>query len=161
MVETRYENNNGTTENCHRLSAEELSARKLEFLDIATERVPEYKYKENEDPCKFKSQKTGRGPLSANWRETMKPIMCAYKIVRVRFEVWGFQTRVEDFAQRAVRDILILAHRQAFTWMDEWYDMSMGQVREYERMMFERTNRKVLSSASSSGSASNENNQNE
>jgi hypothetical protein len=30
----------------------------------------------------------------------MKPIMCAYKIVRVRFEVWGFQTRVEDFAQR-------------------------------------------------------------
>ena len=65
--------------------------------------------------------------------------MCAYKIVRVRFEVWGFQTRVEDFTQRvglnnlmsyrnsfaflfikAVRDILILAHRQAFTWMDEW-----------------------------------------
>lgn len=30
----------------------------------------------------------------------MKPIMCAYKIIRVRFEVWGFQTRVEDFAQR-------------------------------------------------------------
>ena len=30
----------------------------------------------------------------------MKPIMCAYKIVRVRFEVWGFQTRVEDFTQR-------------------------------------------------------------
>ncbi len=66
----------------------------------------------------------------------MKPIMCAYKIVRVRFEVWGLQTRVEDFTQRvsyflifpsveiymiqAVRDILILAHRQAFTWMDEW-----------------------------------------
>lgn len=57
---------------CHRLSAEELSARKLEFLDIATERVPEYKYKENEDPCKFKSQKTGRGPLSANWRVRKK-----------------------------------------------------------------------------------------
>lgn len=30
----------------------------------------------------------------------MKPIMCAYKIVRVRFEVWGLQTRVEDFTQR-------------------------------------------------------------
>jgi len=26
--------------------------------------------------------------------------MCAYKTVRVRFEVWGFQTRVEDFTQR-------------------------------------------------------------
>jgi hypothetical protein len=30
----------------------------------------------------------------------MNPIMCAYKIVRVRFEVWGLQTRVEDFTQR-------------------------------------------------------------
>ena len=32
--------------------------------------------------------------------------MCAYKIVRVRFEVWGFQTRVEDFTQR-VNDTLV------------------------------------------------------
>jgi len=69
-------------------------------LDIATERIPDYKYKESEDPCKFKSLKTGRGPLTSTWREYMKPIMCAYKIVRVRFEVWGLQTRVEDFTQR-------------------------------------------------------------
>ncbi|CAF3364298.1 unnamed protein product [Rotaria sp. Silwood1] len=144
VVETRYEDNNGTTENCHQLSPDELSARKLEFLDIAIEQVPSYKYKESEDPCKFKSEKTGRGPLTANWREYTKPIMCAYKIIRVRFEVWGFQTRVEDFTQRAVRDILILAHRQAFTWMDEWYGMTLDQVREYEREMFERTNKKVL-----------------
>ncbi|CAF0802985.1 unnamed protein product [Adineta ricciae] len=144
MVETRYENNNGTTENCHQLSPEELAIRKMEYLDIALENVPDYKYKESEDPCKYKSTKTGRGPLVPNWREFMKPIMCAYKIVRVRFEVWGFQTRVEDFTQRAVRDILVLAHRQAFTWMDEWYGMTLDQVREYEREMFDRTNRKVL-----------------
>lgn len=149
IVETRYENNNGTTENCHRLPADELATRKLEYLDIATERIPDYKYKESEDPCKFKSEKTGRGPLTTTWREFTKPIMCAYKTVRVRFEVWGFQTRVEDFTQRAVRDILILAHRQAFTWMDEWYGMTLEQVREYEREMFDRTNKKVLQTSTS------------
>jgi hypothetical protein len=37
-------------------------------LDIATERVPDYKYKESEDPCKFQSVKTGRGPLTPNWK---------------------------------------------------------------------------------------------
>jgi hypothetical protein len=37
-------------------------------MDIATERVPDYKYKESEDPSKFKSSKTGRGPLTSNWR---------------------------------------------------------------------------------------------
>ena len=34
------------------------------------------------------------------FKDFTKPIMCAYKTVRVRFEVWGFQTRVEDFTQR-------------------------------------------------------------
>jgi len=88
VVETRYENNNGITENviifhicffndfkyllllfkCHNLPPDELAVRKLEYLDIATERVADYKYKESEDPCKFKSLTTGRGPLTATWR---------------------------------------------------------------------------------------------
>jgi len=38
----------------------------------------------------------------------MKPIMCAYKIVRVRFEVWGLQTRVEDFTQRVNKFFILL-----------------------------------------------------
>jgi len=144
VVETRYENNNGTTENCHNLSLEDLAIRKVEHLDIAIEPVPDHKYKESEDPCKFKSAKTGRGPLMPNWIHSTKPVMCAYKTVRVRFEVWGLQTRVEDFTQRAILDILILAHRQAFTWMDEWYGMTIDEVRLYEREMFDRTNKKVM-----------------
>lgn len=59
---------------CNNLSPEELSTRKLEILDISTERVPDYKYKESEDPCKFKSLKTSRGPLNAGWR--VRPTHC-------------------------------------------------------------------------------------
>jgi hypothetical protein len=53
---------------CNKLSPDELAVRKLEYLDISTERIPDYKYKESEDPCKFKSLTTGRGPLTPNWR---------------------------------------------------------------------------------------------
>ena len=93
MVETRYENNNGTTENvrapahrrsssrlialsfqCHKLAPDELAVRKLEYLDIAVEPVPDYKYKESEDPCKYKSEKTGRGPLTSTWRVSVSSI---------------------------------------------------------------------------------------
>ena len=56
---------------CNNLSPEELATRKLEFLDISAERVPDYKYKESEDPCKFKSSKTGRGPLTTGWRVSL------------------------------------------------------------------------------------------
>lgn len=77
------------------------------------------------------------------WRETDKPIMCSYKLVDASFEVWGLQTKVEDFIQRSIRDVLLLGHRQAFAWIDEWFGMSLEQVREFERKIQEETNNKL------------------
>lgn len=72
--------------------------------------------------------------------------MCSYKVVHASFEVWGLQTRVEDYIQRAIRDILLVGHRQAFTWIDEWYDMTIADVREYESKMQAETNEKLKAS---------------
>ncbi|KAH0629304.1 hypothetical protein JD844_011264 [Phrynosoma platyrhinos] len=77
------------------------------------------------DPKHFKSEKTGRGLLKEGWRDTQDPIMCSYKLVSVKFEVWGLQTRVEQFVHKVVRDILLIGHRQAFAWVDEWYGYSV------------------------------------
>lgn len=51
----------------------------------------------------FKSQKTSRGILQEGWRDTQDPIMCSYKLVTVKFEVWGLQTRVEQFVHKVRR----------------------------------------------------------
>lgn len=53
-----------------------------------------------QDPKFFQSKKTGRGPLVEGWRDNTQPIMCSYKLVNASFEVWGMQTRVEDFIHR-------------------------------------------------------------
>lgn len=53
-----------------------------------------------QDPRVFSSAKTGRGPLREGWRQHTKPIMCSYKLVSVKFEVWGLQTRVEQFVHK-------------------------------------------------------------
>ena len=75
--------------------------------------------------------------------------MCSYKVVKVFFEVWGLQTRVEAGVHRvsnyklilqslplstysmivlsslqAVRDIILKGHKQAFLWIDEWHGQS-------------------------------------
>ncbi|XP_026761738.1 cytoplasmic phosphatidylinositol transfer protein 1 [Galleria mellonella] len=142
-IQTRYEDNNGTTENCLGLTPEELEQRKVDFLDIAYDEIKPHHYKESEDPKFFKSEKTGRGPLVEGWRDTQKPIMCCYKLVNVKFEVWGLQTRVEEYVQGAIREVLLLGHRQAFAWMDEWYNMTIEDVREYEREMQAKTNIKL------------------
>lgn len=70
--------------------------------------------------------------------------MCSYKLVSSSFEVWGLQTRVEDFVQRCIRDILLLGHRQAFAWIDSWYDMTIEDVRAYEKQTQAETNSKVV-----------------
>ncbi|XP_042562288.1 cytoplasmic phosphatidylinositol transfer protein 1-like, partial [Clupea harengus] len=91
----------------------------------------------------FRSEKTLRGVLQEDWRDTQDPIMCSYKLVTVKFEVWGLQTRVEQFVHKMVKDVLLLGHKQAFAWVDEWIDMTMDEVREYERVTQEATNKKI------------------
>ncbi|KAH9495458.1 Cytoplasmic phosphatidylinositol transfer protein 1 [Bulinus truncatus] len=146
VTETRYEDNPGTTENCLQLSDEELEKRETDFIDIVNDPLPAKHYKEREDLTKFKSVKTNRGPLQKNWSEECAPVMCSYKCVKVKFEVFGLQGRIESFTHKTVRDVLLLGHRQAFAWIDEWIDMSMEDLRNYEASTNEATNKKVLQS---------------
>jgi len=143
-IKTKYENNNGSTENCLDLEPDTLNERVVEFVDIAYDEVSPKHYKEEEDVRYFQSQKTGRGPLVEGWRDTVTPIMCSYKMVQVSFEVWGLQTRAEDLIHRSIREILLLGHRQAFAWIDDWYGMTLDDVRVYEGQMQRETNTKIV-----------------
>ncbi|XP_071443646.1 cytoplasmic phosphatidylinositol transfer protein 1 [Hetaerina americana] len=158
-IRTKYEDNNGSSENVLGVSPIELKDLAVDFIDIVYDEVNPRNYKEEEDLRYFKSVTTGRGPLVEGWRggpqsgvlsennswldPTVHPIMCSYKLVSVSFEVWGLQTRVEEFVQRCVRDVLLLGHRQAFAWVDEWIAMDLSAVRAYEADMIGKTNEKV------------------
>ncbi|XP_050393715.2 cytoplasmic phosphatidylinositol transfer protein 1 [Patella vulgata] len=152
-IETRYEDNNGSSDNCLSMSVESLAQRTVDIVDIVNDPVPEKHFKEEEDLSKFKSKKTSRGPFDKKWMEATEPIMCSYKLVKVKFEVWGLQTKVESFTQKSIRDILLLGHKQAFAWIDEWIGMTEEDVREYEKQMQEETNKRVLGSRSGSTSS--------
>uniref|UniRef100_A0A3B5A9Z4 Cytoplasmic phosphatidylinositol transfer protein 1 n=1 Tax=Stegastes partitus TaxID=144197 RepID=A0A3B5A9Z4_9TELE len=141
-IETKYEDNKGSNDNIFDTELKDQE-REVCFIDIAYDEIPERYYKESEDLRYFKSDKTSRGMLQEGWRDTQDPIMCSYKLVTVKFEVWGLQTRVEQFVHKVVRDVLLLGHRQAFAWVDEWIDMTMDEVREFERAIQEATNQKI------------------
>lgn len=94
-------------------------------------------YVEKEDPSTYASEKTGRGPLDADWIEKShqaKQIMCAYKLCRVEFKYWGTQGRVERFIHdTALRKVMLRAHRQAWAWQDEWFGLTMDDIRKLEK----------------------------
>eukprot|EP01114_Cavostelium_apophysatum_P018309 TRINITY_DN5641_c0_g1_i2.p1 TRINITY_DN5641_c0_g1~~TRINITY_DN5641_c0_g1_i2.p1 ORF type:complete len:279 (+),score=55.65 TRINITY_DN5641_c0_g1_i2:316-1152(+) len=131
--ETRYFDDDGSSPNVHNLSEEALKERQVDFIDITEDIDPKY-YKKEEDPKFFKSEKTGRGPLQKNWEKTAKPLMTIYKLQTVEFRVWGLQTKVEQWLQKSmVRDVLLLGHRQAFCWMDDWFGLDISDIRKIEQ----------------------------
>lgn len=141
-IETKFENNRGDNK---QVFVESSSSPPDEVcaLDIAFDELPERYYKESEDLRLFRSVKTGRGPLVEGWRSDTQPIMCSYKRVCARFEVYGLQGRVESFIHKNIRDVLLIGHRQAVAWIDEWSGMSLEDVREFERDLQEQTNSKL------------------
>ncbi|XP_042164180.1 cytoplasmic phosphatidylinositol transfer protein 1b isoform X1 [Oncorhynchus tshawytscha] len=150
-IETRFENNNGDNNNV--FGDRPTPAESVSHLDILIDPIPDKHYKETEDLSSWVSEKTGRGPLVEGWRKDSIPIMCSYKRVQCSFEVYGFQGKTEDFIHRNIQDILLVGHRQAVAWTDEWHGMSLEDVREYERQIQEQTNSKLKSTQNNNTAA--------
>jgi len=133
ITETRYFADSGSQTNALKLSETALSQRTVDLIDIAANPVDPKYYKKEEDPKLYSSTKTSRGPLSKDWIKTTTPIMTEYKLATVEFKVWGLQTKAEAWLQKAmVRDVLLLGHKQAFCWIDEWYGLTMDDIRVIE-----------------------------
>jgi len=131
-IETMHCPDRGDQENAHHLPPDKLKHREVVYIDISNDPVLNRDYKETEDPRKFSSQKTGRGPLMGDWRKSCEPVMCAYKLVTCEFRWFGLQNKVESYIQKAERRIFLNFHRQVFCWIDRWHGMTMQDIRELE-----------------------------
>ncbi|KAH0511518.1 Phosphatidylinositol transfer protein alpha isoform [Microtus ochrogaster] len=122
----------------HKLEPETWKHVEAIYIDIADRsQVLSKDYKAEEDPAKFKSAKTGRGPLGPNWKQELVnqkdcPYMCAYKLVTVKFKWWGLQNKVENFIHKQEKRLFTNFHRQLFCWLDKWVDLTMDDIRRME-----------------------------
>ncbi|XP_072043792.1 phosphatidylinositol transfer protein beta isoform-like [Amphiura filiformis] len=131
-IETWHKPGRGDIPNVHNLSQRDLRSREVVVIDIANDHVDPKDYKPEWDPSKFKSEKTGRGPLSGPWKSQVEPVMCAYKLVTCKFVWFGFQTIVEDFIMKTERRLFLNFHRQVFCWIDRYIDLNMEDIRRIE-----------------------------
>lgn len=133
-----HQMDNGSSDNCLGLEEEKLNRREVDYIDILTDPVDD-EYIEEEDLSLFKSEKTGRGPLQEGWREKTETIMCCYKVIDVSFLVFGLQTAVENYAHRTLRSKMLVGCRRTFAWIDEWFDMTLEDVKQYQSAMQDLT----------------------
>jgi hypothetical protein len=80
-ISTLHVPDRGQSDNVHQLAGDELKKRKIVYIDIA-EKISAKDYKAEDDPEKFQSSKTGRGPLLSKdrWQETCEPYMYVQRI---------------------------------------------------------------------------------
>uniref|UniRef100_A0A3Q2VH07 Phosphatidylinositol transfer protein, alpha a n=1 Tax=Haplochromis burtoni TaxID=8153 RepID=A0A3Q2VH07_HAPBU len=137
-IETWHKPDMGDQENVHGLDPDTWKNAEVVYIDIADKRQIDSKdYKEDEDPAKFRSEKTGRGPLGPDWKKELPnksdcPHMCAYKLVTVNFKWFGLQNKVENFIQKQEKRLFTKFHRQVFCWLDKWIDLTMDDIRRME-----------------------------
>ncbi|XP_024908661.1 phosphatidylinositol transfer protein alpha isoform-like isoform X4 [Cynoglossus semilaevis] len=137
-IETWHKPDLGTQENVHKLDNATWEKVVVVPIDIADRsQVSDGDYKPDADPAKFKSVKTGRGPLGPTWKKELVnstdcPRMCAYKLVTVKFKWWGLQSKVENFIHDQEKRIFNNFHRQLFCWIDKWVQLNMDDIRRME-----------------------------
>eukprot|EP00033_Pygsuia_biforma_P001877 GCRY01002098.1.p1 GENE.GCRY01002098.1~~GCRY01002098.1.p1 ORF type:complete len:274 (-),score=68.27 GCRY01002098.1:149-970(-) len=132
-VETIHKADRGDSENVHNLSEEQLKKRKIVYINISDD-VEKKDYKEEEDPTKFKSTKTERGPFEkdSDWQKTCEPVMCCYKLVTVEFVWFGLQSKMEKFIINSQTKLFHKFHRQVVCTLDEWVELTMDDIRRIE-----------------------------
>uniref|UniRef100_A0A3Q3WA37 DDHD domain-containing protein n=1 Tax=Mola mola TaxID=94237 RepID=A0A3Q3WA37_MOLML len=138
-IETYYKPDTGNKVDVFNMSSAEKRQRTVDPIDIVKDYIPPHEYLAEEDPKLYQSVKTKRGPLSDSWIEEINqnpgqnPVMCAYKLCKVEFRYWGMQSKIERFIHDVgLRKVMVRAHRQAWCWQDEWYGLTIEDIRLLE-----------------------------
>ncbi|XP_030253325.1 phosphatidylinositol transfer protein alpha isoform-like [Sparus aurata] len=136
-IETWHKPDMGNLENVHGLEESQWEKTQIVDIDIATCRIAQKDYNPDHDPTKFKSEKTDRAPLAADWKKELPnkancPHMCAYKLVTVEFKWFGLQGTVEKKIQDIEERLFANFHRQLFCSIDKWIDLTMDDIRRME-----------------------------
>ncbi|XP_034403473.1 membrane-associated phosphatidylinositol transfer protein 2-like isoform X2 [Cyclopterus lumpus] len=138
-IETYYKPDTGNQVDVFNMSSAEKRQRTVDPIDIVKDYITPHEYLVEEDPKLYQSLKTKRGPLSDDWIEEINqdpgecPVMCAYKLCKVEFRYWGMQSKIERFIHDVgLRKVMVRAHRQAWCWQDEWYGLTIEDIRQLE-----------------------------
>lgn len=135
----------GEHENVFGLEPEQLKKRTVRFVDIGSEKLPSEHSKPEFEPALVKSKKTGRGPLVGDWIKSAGPMMCCYKLVTIQMQIFAFQSRLESWILGTQGNYFVKFYKKVFCLLDEWYGMSMNDIRNMEDDVQRELDKKIES----------------
>ena len=159
-----YKDGQPIADNMLNLTKDELSIRKVVYIDIldgkpkpekkrdlsdwvcpelnVTEKFSSYKpLKKSKKESKSKKE-GGSESRPPDWTTNFKgQMMIAVKVVKIKFHWRGLQTIVEKYATTSLYHNLFLDnHRAMLRWADKWTKLSLEEVRKIESQVYQQTN---------------------
>ena len=134
----------GETDNVFNLEEDDLEIREVINIDICEEMFEDTC---NEDPTKFRSVKTGRGPLDKkDWMDKANPIITIYKLLVVELEIPRtlIPNRFKAFLVRMVTKMNWKYIRKMICCMDDWINLTLKDIRKLEKECAERLPEEML-----------------
>ena len=122
----------GSTENALHADEKTLAKRKVQFLDIWSPQDPATKDDPKLDTATIAAVKAGRGPMKEGWQKMTTPLMCCYKLIHIKFAVFGVQGRAESLIEQAQRDVFMKVFKQIYCMMDQWWGLTLEDIRAIE-----------------------------
>ena len=137
-ISSRYLDDRATTENAFNLDPAVLKHREVHVLDVINDNLKDTKGGRY-DIQGLVCEKAKRGPLRKDWIETQPEVMCSYKLIRSSVPILGIQNRAESGIAEGLREVLFQTHKDSVMWLDEWFDITYGELRELEQLLIDQT----------------------
>jgi len=144
VIESLHLPDNGKSENVLGKDKKDLDITVIDLLDIIKE-TTNLSNAVDGNPVTYSSKRSGRGPLDPEkWLEKTTPIMTCYKTVSIHCK-WGIglQNTLENFLMDKYRSTFLAFHQQIWCWTDEWYGMSIEELRQIEDKTKEELKKKI------------------
>ncbi|KAL0236967.1 hypothetical protein PCE1_000364 [Barthelona sp. PCE] len=126
-VESMHCDDDGNAPNILNMADELIERRVIDVVDTVNENVDD-----NGGLRSFHSEKANRGPFAENWNYEFAPTMTAYKAVRCTCRIFPLQGKLQRFIQNKMREVFLKYNQKNVMWMDEWYGMTLEDIRAME-----------------------------
>ena len=133
-----YLEDKGTSDNVFNLEPVLLKQREVLAFDVINDSLKDNKGGRYNIE-RFMCEKAQRGPLMKDWIETQNEVMCSYKLIKSSVPIIVIQNKAENAIVEGLREVLFQTHKDSVMWLDDWFDITFGELRELELLLISQT----------------------
>ena len=132
-IDGSCETGNIAAENPLMLSDEQLQQRRVIKIDLLDPYLSSDDLSLTPKLATLELQARNNQPLTNNWVNIEENQIMVYNFLDIKFKWWGLQDTMESRIEKSMYRILAIYFRRMYAWMDEWHNLSLTDVENFER----------------------------